>query len=596
MGFFNNAIGLANNEKLKELESKVEVNSAQLEQNKKELTDKINEVAQTGTTVAVIKNATEETINGFIEDGTMSNLALGVNSVTTSKIKNKSVTKEKTTFIVPNIENLYEVSEKSVTYTVQSGDTPTFTFDDNTIGINFTSGIKVVYIEVPIVTSNVLHTFNVDIVGNINNIKIVDSDKNTVLTENNNTTFIPTGTKIYIRLGITVANQNILLSNIGVYKGDNYNPIYSLSEDININFNSNYDNLEVFNKDYSNIFTLDNAELDKQFTSSGYTQTMTGWQITDFIKVDNSCDYYVVGDFKLTGLWGYYQTYDKNLNKLNVRTRFDLNVKIELEDDVEYIKLNSNFLSYINNNHTICFSTNNTYSKSGYYMNNYLLTKNNFSPQYYSFFGKKLCAYGDSNTGNKMWQQYVIDKFGFEYVHKGIGGTTSVGRCSDEELNGLPKDLDIFILNFGTNDISQGVPVGELPTWGIDSNYEFDTTTYIGALCKIIRYISVNIPKCRIIIMSPLYRSNSKLNQTSNEYPNFNKYIQGCKDIADRFGCEYIDLYSKLGINLWNYSTYFLDESTNGDGDTWAVHLNELGGKRVGAIVNKVIENLEPII
>ena len=96
--------------------------------------------------------------------------------------------------------------------------------------------------------------------------------------------------------------------------------------------------------------------------------------------------------------------------------------------------------------------------------------------------------------------------------------------------------------------------------------------------------------------MSPLYRSNSKLNQTSNECPNFNKYIQGCKDIADRFGCEYIDLYSKLGINLWNYQNYFLDESTNGDGDTWAVHLNDLGGKRVGAIVSKTIENLEPII
>lgn len=366
---------------------------------------------------------------------------------------------------------------------------------------------------------------------------------------------------------------------------------------------TSFNNSEIRIEKSINLFNpfSENIIKGKNFASSGGIQNYDGWFISDYIEIDNSFKYIIKNiNIKGSALWGYYQTYDKVKNIVTKRNKFDNNAELTFTSDEKYIRITASsiYCTETGYNKLIFakFDDIKGFVRYGDSINSLNLVKENIQPNFYNWYGKKMCCYGDSNTGNKMWQQYVVDKFGLEYVHKGIGGTTAIGRCSDEELNKLPRDLSLSILNFGTNDISQGVPVGELPPWGIDYNYEFDTTTYIGALCKIVRYISVNIPECRIIIMAPLYRSNSKLNQTSNEFPNFNKYIQGCKAIADRFGCEFIDLYSKLGINLWNYQNYFLDESANKDGDCWSVHLNELGGKRVGAIVSKTIENLEPII
>lgn len=366
---------------------------------------------------------------------------------------------------------------------------------------------------------------------------------------------------------------------------------------------TSFNNSEITIEKSINLFNpfSENIIKGKNFASSGGIQNYDGWFISDYIEIDNSVKYVIKNiNIKGSALWGYYQTYDKTKKVVTKRNKFDGNAEFNFTSDEKYIRITTSLIYCTETGYNkLIFGKSDEvkgFVKYGDIINSLNLGKNNIQPNFYNWYGKKMCCYGDSNTGNKMWQQYVIDKFGLEYFHKGIGGTTSIGRCSDEELNKLPRDLSLFILNFGTNDVNQGVPVGELPAWGIDYTYEFDTTTYIGALCKIVRYISVNIPECRIIIMSPLYRSNSKLNQTSNEYPNFYKYIQACKDIADRFGCEFIDLYSDLGINLWNYQNYFLDESANKDGDCWSVHLNELGGKRVGAIVSKTIENLEPII
>lgn len=519
-------------------------------------------------------------------------------SISTKKLEDKVITPEKTTFIKKTVENLCELSEEVLSVTVNSGGTPTITTTSNGIEITIPNGNKTFYVEVPVNNIGVAHIWNCEISGIYSNLSVVSSDKSTVLSSTIKTSFTPTTDTIFVKFTISVAGQTVVLSKIGVYEGTDYNEQYYLDEDIAkaIKFDTGYDNLEVFNKDNSNLFSEDLLVLhDTQFTSSGYTQNMDGWSITDYIEVDSTKTYYISGDFKVAALWGYYQTYDANKNKVDNRLRFDQGLAISLNENVKYIKLNTAFLMYINSGKTIYFSENNCLSRYGYNIPKMNLMKKNVPPQFYKWYGKKFCAYGDSNTGNKMWQPFVIDKFGMEYVHLGAGGTTAVGRCTDEELAKIPLDTDVITINFGTNDASKSIPVGELPAWKINSEYEWDTTTYIGALCTIVKYISTNIPKCRIIIISPIFRSQNIWSDPSqsefgNAY-NFDLYVKACKDIAERFGCEYLNGYQMLGANLWNCHQFFLNEGDNG----LFVHLNELGGKRFAQkVINKLIE-IEPI-
>ena len=507
-------------------------------------------------------------------------------------IKDNSITTDKVNFIKKG-KNLFNKESE----TIRDG----VTFNNNT-GIESNDSTK--FIEEIKINSNLQITIS----GSSGTWQFNDEKGNRISGSNfftDSVTLTPPTNAFILKVALLIEKKNSIQIEYGseqtIYE-EFYYDIPHLKKASN-NTSSGSSNSGLTIEKSINLFNplSENILYDKNIAANGNVQAFDGWFISDYMEIDNSFKYIIKNiNIKGSGLWGYYQTYDKTKKVVTTRNRFDLDVELEFTSDEKYIRITttSNFCTGTGSDKLIFGKVDEVkgFVKYGDNVKSLNLVKENIQADFYNWYGKKLCCYGDSNTGNKMWQQYVIDKFGFEYIHKGIGGTTAIGRCSDEELNELPRDLSLFILNFGTNDVSQGVPVGELPTWGIDYNYEFDTTTYIGALCKIVRYISINIPECRIIIMSPLYRSNSKLNQTSNEYPNFNKYIQGCKDIADRFGCEYIDLYSKLGINLWNYPTYFLDESTNGDGDTWAVHLNDLGGKRVGAIVSKTIENLEPII
>ena len=553
------------------------VNNETFQNTVNEINSQINNIANKGTTVEVLERVTKEEIDRQIADGTIANLTIQDDSITINKVN-----------FIKKGKNLFNKESE----TIRNG----VTFNNNT-GIESSDDKK--FIE----EININQNLQITISGSLGTWQFNDEKGNRLTGSNfftDSVTLTPPTNAFILKVALLIEKKNSIQIEYGseqtIYEEFYYDIPYLKKE---TNNTSSEDTIEKS----INLFNPMSEDIlyDKNIASNGNIQPFNDWFISDYMEIDNSFKYTIKNiNIKGSALWGYYQTYDKAKKVVTKRNRFDNNAELTFTSDEKYIRITASSIYCTESGYNKLvigkFDEVKGFIKYGNNVKNLNLVKENIQPNFYNLYGKKMCGYGDSNTGNKMWQQYVVDKFGLEYIHKGIGGTTAIGRCSDEELNKLPRDLDLFILNFGTNDISQGVPVGELPPWGIDYNYEFDTTTYIGALCKIVRYISVNIPHCRIIIMTPLYRSNSKLNQTSNEFPNFNKYIQGCKAIADRFGCEYIDLYSKLGINLWNYPFYFLDESTNKDGDCWSVHLNDLGGKRVGAIVCKTIENLEPII
>ena len=101
------------NERLNESDKKQEEISSQLEHSVNDLNVKINEVASKGTTVEVLERVTKEEIDRQIEDGTIANLTIESDSITSDKYKNKSITADKTNFIKSyyNMANLEEITE-----------------------------------------------------------------------------------------------------------------------------------------------------------------------------------------------------------------------------------------------------------------------------------------------------------------------------------------------------------------------------------------------------------------------------------------------------------------------------------------------------
>ena len=70
----------------------------------------------------------------------------------------------------------------------------------------------------------------------------------------------------------------------------------------------------------------ENILYDKNMASNGNVQAFDGWFVSDYMEIDNSCKYIIKNiNIKGSGLWGYYQTYDKTKKVVTTRKRFDGN-------------------------------------------------------------------------------------------------------------------------------------------------------------------------------------------------------------------------------------------------------------------------------
>lgn len=75
------------NDRITENEKNQENLSSQLDKKARELNNKINEVAEKGTTVEVVTNTTKTVIEEKINDGTIANMTIKKNSITTDKLQ-----------------------------------------------------------------------------------------------------------------------------------------------------------------------------------------------------------------------------------------------------------------------------------------------------------------------------------------------------------------------------------------------------------------------------------------------------------------------------------------------------------------------------
>lgn len=218
-------------------------------------------------------------------------------------------------------------------------------------------------------------------------------------------------------------------------------------------------------------------------------------------------------------------------------------------------------------------------------------------PRYYSgFYGKKLVTLGDSITAQESWQNYVMNGMAFgSCVNKGVGGLTLTdnganGMCRDSYLSDIPNDAEVITLMGGTNDFAQSIALGD---YNSTNKAEF-----CGALNYIIDYILEHFPKATLVVLSsPLGINWGLFPNTDGLRNNIGlstlDYGICAQELCKRRGVHCIDL-SRCGWTDKNISTFVKNDGADGYSAAY-FHPNNLGGRRIGAVVCAGLKQIEPL-
>lgn len=353
------------------------------------------------------------------------------------------------------------------------------------------------------------------------------------------------------------------------------------------------ESLTSFEFENNNLFDQFSKEnlYDKGLGSNLLEYDLVGSMVTHYISVTPNKNIYIeVPTHKSTGenniIIGRYVTYDTNKKPV---ARYDLPTnsnKITIPDGIYYIRLSFYYETYYKNIYSriIVSETELPYTKYGYQMPLLNVKKENITPSFYNWFNKKWVSIGDSNTSRRQYQKYVIDELGLRWSNHAAGGTDASYWADDTKLQLIVDEMpDIVTIMLGTNT---GALDGALPPNNIPITYEWDKTTYVGAMCYIIQYIQTRLPLCRIILMTPPYATDYSNPREYFSTGIYNK-INLLENIALRYGCEFLNVYSLA--SMYNFKSMFPDE---GDG----VHFGDEYGRRIARKLISKMKEIEPII
>lgn len=160
-----------------------------------EVSSQLDTIANKGTTVEVLERVTKEEIDRQVADGTIANLTITNNSITTEKYKNNSITCEKTQFIhkYKNLYNAEEQTEETIT-------------DNAFLNSGNVTANASYFILAPIkVESNKQYTINFKPFGTLNNASIcinAFSETGTFRKGFSDSTFTTPSNTSYIRISV----------------------------------------------------------------------------------------------------------------------------------------------------------------------------------------------------------------------------------------------------------------------------------------------------------------------------------------------------------------------------------------------------------
>lgn len=215
------------------------------------------------------------------------------------------------------------------------------------------------------------------------------------------------------------------------------------------------------------------------------------------------------------------------------------------------------------------------------------------------YFGKILCTYGDSITGQQTWQDYVQRELGFsKYYNHGVGGRRLMTMATDECLAEITEDFDVILVMGGTNDWAQDRTIGTEAD--INTDEQSFTGTFYGGLNALMKKLTTKYPTKRIIFMTqtPVKHSNGEafFNKKGSADGLKNSNGDTTRDFAratlNACGNNHVpcvDLNSLVGWNENNISSFVKNEN-----DAF-FHPTSVGGKRIAECISGFLKSLQSI-
>ena len=272
--------------------------------------------------------------------------------------------------------------------------------------------------------------------------------------------------------------------------------------------------------------------------------------------------------------------------------------------------------------------------------------------------GKKCAVLGTSLTANGGWTDILKNRFGFEKIYnRGLGGTCvsdfssykfdwyytttkvyanesiysedkdsvfynssnpidgedvktiSCHYSSDDRINLIPSDVDLVIIDIGTNDHSQSRNFqtnSEYEKWIGDFHqkskyqesqgaYPYDDKYFIDSICNMVKRIQKRCSGAKIIIWGMLYNINvisvGADNQSYvNYYDRLMPILQALKDTCTMLSVNYVNMFEECGVNIFNVYEYFED----GTHPFKATYSTEKGKYAIANVLTAHIKNIYP--
>ena len=198
-------------------------------------------------------------------------------------------------------------------------------------------------------------------------------------------------------------------------------------------------------------------------------------------------------------------------------------------------------------------------------------------------------AIGDSITAQGSYLDTVSSMLGLgTRTIIATGGqkmSGNSGMWTDAVINSIPSGTNIVTILAGTNDWAQSVALG--------TDSSSDTDTYKGAIRTAVEKIYTNYPFARLFFITPPYGElPGKI--TSDHWDNawtntlglsVRDYAQAAQEVCEALGVPCLNLAASMGIGHENLSNFVKN-------DGGQVHPNAVGGKRLGRILAKFIEQM----
>ncbi len=201
------------------------------------------------------------------------------------------------------------------------------------------------------------------------------------------------------------------------------------------------------------------------------------------------------------------------------------------------------------------------------------------------FVGDSICE--ASNDGRIGWAGRIMKWNSMRGVNAGKsaasistarGANTVIAQLKAHEKNS--PQYDFVIMHGGVNDAWDSAPIGVM-TEGFDA--EYDVTTFAGGLEETFRYAKATYTKAKfgyiINFRQPLATAYGRLSDMS-------EYVEMTKQICDKWGIVYLDLYNDEDLNnnvLKTNTRQFVPD---------AVHPNTAGYEIISPIINEWMKTI----